>query len=66
MLLFDYLVHEGHWNSANQVAQDILLGRVQASEQVCFLVPAVYVLDAEPKGKPKAIFGAVFLTACLM
>ena len=33
-LLFDYLVHEGHWNTANQVAQDILLGRVQVSEQV--------------------------------
>ena len=34
-LLFDYLVHEGHWNTANRVAQDILLGRVQVSDQVC-------------------------------
>ncbi|KAL3132475.1 hypothetical protein ABBQ32_009024 [Trebouxia sp. C0010 RCD-2024] len=33
MLLFDYLVHEGLWNTANRVAQDILLGRVQVSEQ---------------------------------
>lgn len=33
-LLFDYLVHEGYWDTANRVAQDILLGRVQVSEQV--------------------------------
>lgn len=37
MLLFDYLVHEGLWSTANRVAQDILLGRVQVSEQVCFV-----------------------------
>ena len=35
-LLFDYLVHEGLWNTANRVAQDILLGKVQVSAQVCF------------------------------
>ena len=34
MLLFDYLVHEGHWDTATKVAQDILLGRVEVSQQV--------------------------------
>ena len=34
MLLFNYLVHEGYWDTADRVAQDILLGRVQVSEQV--------------------------------
>ncbi len=34
MLLFDYLVHEGHWDTANRVAEDILLGRVEVSEEV--------------------------------
>lgn len=36
MLLFDYLVHEGYWDTASKVAQDILLGRVQVSEQVAY------------------------------
>lgn len=35
LLLFDYLVHEGLWGTASRVAQDILLGTVQVSEQVC-------------------------------
>ena len=34
MLLFEYLVHEGYWDTAAKVAQDILLGRVQVSQQV--------------------------------
>ena len=34
MLLFDYLVHEGHWDTANRVAEDILLGRVRVSQEV--------------------------------
>lgn len=34
MLLFDYLVHEGYWETADRVANDILLGRTQVSEQV--------------------------------
>ncbi len=34
MLLFDYLVHEGHWDTANRVAEDILLGRVEVSQEV--------------------------------
>ena len=34
MLLFDYQVHEGHWDTANRVAEDILLGRVQVSQEV--------------------------------
>lgn len=34
VLLFDYLVHEGHWDTATRVAQDILLGRVEVSQQV--------------------------------
>lgn len=34
MLLFNYLVHEGYWDTAGRVAKDILLGRVQVSEQV--------------------------------
>lgn len=62
MLLFDYLVHEGHWNSANQVAQDILLGRVQASEEVCFLVSA----SCTSHQHQRLMFGAAFLTACYM
>lgn len=33
MLLFDYLVHEGHWDTATRVAQDILLGRVGVSQE---------------------------------
>lgn len=33
LLLFDYLVHEGLWGTASRVAQDILLGTVQVSEQ---------------------------------
>lgn len=33
MLLFDYLVHEGHWDTANRVAEDILLGRVEVSQE---------------------------------
>lgn len=37
MLLFNYLVHEGYWDSAGRVAKDILLGRVQVSEQVACL-----------------------------
>ena len=34
MLLFDHLVHEGHWDTANRVAEDVLLGRVQVSQEV--------------------------------
>ncbi len=33
MLLFDYLVHEGHWDTANRMAEDILLGRVEMSQE---------------------------------
>ena len=35
MLLFEYMVHEGYWETATKVAQDILLDRVKVSQQVC-------------------------------
>ncbi len=40
-LLFDYLVHEGHWDTATRVAQDILLGRVKVSQGVSPVLPLV-------------------------
>ena len=45
LLLFDYLVHEGFWETADRVAQDILLGRAQVSQQVCHLLPSDWQLN---------------------
>lgn len=58
MLLFDYLVHEGHWDTATRVAQDILLGRVGVSQEVCL----VRLLDIRPVN---AITCDILLTASL-
>ena len=69
MLLFDYLVHEGHWNTAKRVAQDILLGRVQVSEKVCHvahrkLMPELLLLLVQTCHKVLPDLGGVPMQLC--